>query len=289
MQHCLLLVRLNKTLKKKKNVFQKRPAADFIDPLANKKPRISHLASKATTAPVNGRLSSSCGRGDAAAAQTAVSDVASGIQHLPMLEIPRPFEALSDVSNDSSHNGRDCDPQESAASERLGQPAALPTCSTGTLSPENSALQRPRVASPAPCSNKSRKKSKKHKDKEKSKDREKEKGQTQPKQSEKKSLEGSVPAPDRPSESSSETVRCNTIPQKSTGEAQTHTRWEIKFPPQSNQAALSSSEFLNQSATWCVDGLHLVITVSRCSDVACVTQRLRGGDPCCSYLCTPKG
>ncbi|XP_075895559.1 RNA polymerase II elongation factor ELL isoform X2 [Nelusetta ayraudi] len=208
---------------------QKRPAADFIDPLLNKKPRISHLASKATTAPVNGRLSSSCGRGDAAGAQAgvavSVSDAAvmSSIQHLPMLEIPRPFEALSDVSNDSSHNGRDCDPQETAASERLSQPpslvsssAALPARSAGTSSPGHTALPGPRDSSPAPTSNKSRKKSKKHKDKEKSKDREKGKGRTQPKQAEKKNHEGVAPVPDRASELSSETVRCNTIPQKST-------------------------------------------------------------------------
>ncbi|MEQ2208299.1 hypothetical protein XENOCAPTIV_018633 [Xenoophorus captivus] len=35
---------------------QKRPAADFIDPLVNKKPRISHLASKAVPVQVNGNL-----------------------------------------------------------------------------------------------------------------------------------------------------------------------------------------------------------------------------------------
>ncbi|KAJ8374404.1 hypothetical protein SKAU_G00049840 [Synaphobranchus kaupii] len=40
---------------------QKRPAQEFIDPLANKKPRISHLTSKAS-GPVNGKLSSSNGK-----------------------------------------------------------------------------------------------------------------------------------------------------------------------------------------------------------------------------------
>ncbi|KAG5851324.1 hypothetical protein ANANG_G00091990 [Anguilla anguilla] len=40
----------------------KRAAQEFIDPLANKKPRISHLASKASSGPVNGKLSSSNGR-----------------------------------------------------------------------------------------------------------------------------------------------------------------------------------------------------------------------------------
>uniref|UniRef100_A0A3B4Y2G3 Elongation factor RNA polymerase II n=1 Tax=Seriola lalandi dorsalis TaxID=1841481 RepID=A0A3B4Y2G3_SERLL len=135
---------------------QKRPAADFIDPLVNKKPRISHLASKAATAPVNGKLSSSNGRGEAGGAQAEVVSMSDGgmsssSQQLPVLDIPRPFEALSDVSNDSSHNGRDCDSQETAVSERLSQLPSLFSVSAVLTS---------------------RKKSKKHKDKEKSKDRE---------------------------------------------------------------------------------------------------------------------
>uniref|UniRef100_G3PGD4 Elongation factor RNA polymerase II n=1 Tax=Gasterosteus aculeatus aculeatus TaxID=481459 RepID=G3PGD4_GASAC len=134
---------------------QKRPAADFIDPLANKKPRISHLASN------NGRVEG------------------GSAPPLPLLDIPRPFEALSDVSNDSSHNGRDCDSQETAASERLGQQPSLLTAPAvavaasfpahmGTLVPK-------RDKSPSSLHSKSRKKSKKHKDKEKSKDKAKEK------------------------------------------------------------------------------------------------------------------
>uniref|UniRef100_A0A4W6FTC6 Elongation factor RNA polymerase II n=1 Tax=Lates calcarifer TaxID=8187 RepID=A0A4W6FTC6_LATCA len=112
---------------------QKRPAADFIDPLVNKKPRISHLASKAATAPVNGKLSSSNGRGETGGAQAGVVSASDGgmtssSQQLPVLDIPRPFEALSDVSNDSSHNGRDCDSQETAVSERLSQPPSLFSC-----------------------------------------------------------------------------------------------------------------------------------------------------------------
>uniref|UniRef100_A0A3Q3BQI1 Elongation factor RNA polymerase II n=1 Tax=Haplochromis burtoni TaxID=8153 RepID=A0A3Q3BQI1_HAPBU len=125
---------------------QKRPAADFIDPLANKKPRISHLASKAATPPVNGKISSSNGRGDAGSAQSGVVGSApdggtpSGSQQLPMLDIPRPFEALSDVSNDSSNNGRDCDSQESAVPERFSQPPSLPQ----TSSPRHTVLEAPR-------------------------------------------------------------------------------------------------------------------------------------------------
>uniref|UniRef100_A0A8C4GKE7 Elongation factor RNA polymerase II n=1 Tax=Dicentrarchus labrax TaxID=13489 RepID=A0A8C4GKE7_DICLA len=166
---------------------QKRPAADFIDPLVNKKPRISHLASKAATAPVNGKLGSINGRGEAGGLQAAVAvsisdgGMTSSSQQLPVLDIPRPFEALSDVSNDSSHNGRDCDSQETAVSERLSQPP-----------------------SPSSCNNKSRKKSKKHKDKEKSKDRERvrEKAQEKEKEKERKSREERVPEPNRACEMS---------------------------------------------------------------------------------------
>uniref|UniRef100_A0A8D3AFD6 DOT1-like histone H3K79 methyltransferase n=1 Tax=Scophthalmus maximus TaxID=52904 RepID=A0A8D3AFD6_SCOMX len=164
---------------------QKRPAADFIDPLVNKKPRISHLASKAATAQVNGKLSSSNGRGEAGGAQAEVVSISDGgmtssSHQLPVLDIPRPFEALSDVSNDSSHNGRDCDSQETAVSEGLSQPPSLFSPSStvvtapsiSTSSPGHSALDGPRDKSLPSLNSKSRKKSKKHKEKEKSKDRE---------------------------------------------------------------------------------------------------------------------
>ncbi|MEQ2170733.1 hypothetical protein GOODEAATRI_003381, partial [Goodea atripinnis] len=119
----------------------KRPAADFIDPLVNKKPRISHLASKAVPVQVNGKLSSSCGRGDSgrslsgAAVSTSEGIITSGSQPLPVLDILRPFEALSDVSNDSSNNGRDCDSQETKLSERLSQPSSLSSVSTVAYTP----------------------------------------------------------------------------------------------------------------------------------------------------------
>uniref|UniRef100_A0A671WSC1 Elongation factor RNA polymerase II n=1 Tax=Sparus aurata TaxID=8175 RepID=A0A671WSC1_SPAAU len=184
---------------------QKRPATDFIDPLANKKPRISHLASKAATAPVNGKLSSANGRGEAGGAQGGVavsmseSGTTSSSQPLPVLDIPRPFEALSDVSNDSSHNGRDCDSQETAVSERLSQPPLLFSASTvltapsiRTSSPGHTAPEVPRDKSPSSCNNKSRKKSKKHKDKEKSKDRERVKDRVKEKVKERKSPEENV-------------------------------------------------------------------------------------------------
>lgn len=162
--------------------------------------------------------------------------VASSVHQLPVLDIPRPFEALSDVSNDSSHNGRDCDSQETAASERLSQPPSLfagsatPSLapSIGTSSPAHTVLGGPRDKSPSSCNNKSKKKSKKHKDKEKGKHREKEKDKerVQVKEKERKSRGGFVPELSRASElcTGDLTVKSNSVPHKSTGErtARTH-------------------------------------------------------------------
>ncbi|XP_028259652.1 RNA polymerase II elongation factor ELL [Parambassis ranga] len=206
---------------------QKRPAAEFIDPLVNKKPRISHLASKTATATLNGKLGSSNGRGEAGGAQSgvavSVSDggMTSSSQQLPVLDIPRPFEALSDVSNDSSHNGRDCDSQEMMVSERLSQPPSLLSVSAVVTAPSNSTsspghtvLEGPRDKSPSSLNNKSRKKSKKHKDKEKSKDRERVKEREQEK--ERKSREEHVSEPNRACEISPGNLKSNSIPHKST-------------------------------------------------------------------------
>ncbi|XP_029356290.1 RNA polymerase II elongation factor ELL isoform X2 [Echeneis naucrates] len=210
---------------------QKRPAtADFIDPLVNKKPRISHLASKAATAPVNGKLSSSNGRGEIGGVQTEMVPMSDGgttssSQQLPVLDIPRPFEALSDVSNDSNHNGRDCDSQETAVTERLSQPpslvsvsAGLTAPSIGTSSPGHLALDGLQDKSLSSLSSKSRKKSKKHKDKEKSKDRERarEKELEKEKEKERKSREERVPEPNKTCEMSPGNLKSNSIPQKST-------------------------------------------------------------------------
>uniref|UniRef100_A0A667XUA5 Elongation factor RNA polymerase II n=1 Tax=Myripristis murdjan TaxID=586833 RepID=A0A667XUA5_9TELE len=180
---------------------QKRPAADFIDPLANKKPRISHLASKAAAAPINGKLSSSNGR-------EASGTQAGSVVPLPLLDIPRPYDPLSDVSNDSSHNGRDCESQELAVSERLGQPLSafsgsmvLTVPSIGTSSPGLTALDGPRDKSPSSLHGKSKKKSKKHKDKEKTKERERE--QEKEKEKERKAGEEQMPEPDQACEISS--------------------------------------------------------------------------------------
>nr|XP_061790553.1 RNA polymerase II elongation factor ELL-like [Nerophis lumbriciformis] len=179
---------------------QKRPAADFIDPLANKKPRISHLASKAPQHPINGKLTSSNGKGEAGGAQPGIaaplsdSVLTSSTQPLPLLDIPRPFEALSDVSNDSSHNGRDCDSQETVA-DRLGQPPSLPSVTT---TPAVNASPTPLPPDESPSSaaggKKPKKKSKKHKDKEK-----KDKGRPKSQEEKEKKSPHTVPEPDRTS------------------------------------------------------------------------------------------
>ncbi|XP_016327225.1 RNA polymerase II elongation factor ELL [Sinocyclocheilus anshuiensis] len=149
---------------------QKRPA-EFIDPLANKKPRISHLASKSTGL-INGKLSSSNGR-DSSSSQSAETSSSS---HFPPLEIPRPFEPLSDVSNDS--NGRDCESQEVAVAERLSQPPSFAPRFTmleeglSSTSPAHSSLDGSQTQSAQPSLHgKSKKSSKKHKDKDKSKEK----------------------------------------------------------------------------------------------------------------------
>uniref|UniRef100_A0A3P9NV47 Elongation factor RNA polymerase II n=1 Tax=Poecilia reticulata TaxID=8081 RepID=A0A3P9NV47_POERE len=203
---------------------QKRPTVDFIDPLANKKPRISHLASKAATVQINGKLSSSCGRGDSGGAvSTSESGMMSGSQPLPVLDIPRPFEALSDVSNDSSNNGRDGDSQETTLSERLSQPPSLLSVSTvasapsiGTSSSGHTVLEGPRENGPSAVNNKSRKKSKKHKDKEKSKD----KGKGRAK--EKKICQEPASEPKAACEMSLKNFK-NSIAFKSTGKTQKYT------------------------------------------------------------------
>uniref|UniRef100_A0A672IXT2 Elongation factor RNA polymerase II n=1 Tax=Salarias fasciatus TaxID=181472 RepID=A0A672IXT2_SALFA len=153
---------------------QKRPSAEFIDPLVNKKPRISHLASKAATAPVNGQISSSNGRG-----RKAGDTLSGGSLSLPLLDIPRPLEALSDVSNDSN-----CDSNKLAVSERLSQaPSLLPVSKVVTAPGEcrpshrRTDMEAPQDTGPSPLNNKPKKNSKKHKDKEKNKEREREKEQ----------------------------------------------------------------------------------------------------------------
>ncbi|KAF5892369.1 RNA polymerase II elongation factor ELL, partial [Clarias magur] len=151
---------------------QKRPTEEFIDPLANKKPRISHLISKGST-PVNGKLNSSNGK-DSCGLPSAP---------LPLLDLSQHLEPLSDVSNDSSHNGRDSEGQEAAVAERLSQTPAV-TGSTPRTEPQSGSapsapcnVEASKDPSTSPTPHGKSKKSKKRKDKDKSrkKDPEKEK------------------------------------------------------------------------------------------------------------------
>lgn len=145
----------------------------------------------------------------------AVGDGVTSSSQLPLLDIPRPFDPLSDVSNDSSHNGRDCESQEAAMAERLSQPpvfsgtAALSVPSLGHSSPRHVGLDGPRGKSSSPSLHgKSKKKSKKHKDKEKSKERER------------KGVEERVPEPRKACDitSSPDNMKSSSIPHRSTGE-----------------------------------------------------------------------
>ncbi|XP_066551513.1 RNA polymerase II elongation factor ELL isoform X2 [Amia ocellicauda] len=177
---------------------QKRPAGEFIDPLANKKPRISHMASKASSTfngkltPANGKEGASVTNPPPAPLVAAPPDTVTSSSHLPLLDILRPCEPLSDVSNDSSHNGRECEGQEAAVAERLSQPPALapapppPLPDSGapppTTAPQPSEPGFTAASShPGPTSaslhGKSKKKSKKHKDKDKAKERERKGGE----------------------------------------------------------------------------------------------------------------
>lgn len=147
------------------------------------------------------------------AASVSDGGVTSGSQPLPVLDIPRPFEVLSDVSNDSSHNGRDCDSQEVAVSERLAQPPAAVAAapSVGTSSSGHAVPKGPQDNSSLSFNNKSKKKSKKRKDKEKSKD--KEKGR----EKERKSSE----EPSTAFEMSPKDLKNNSVLLKSTGGSNT--------------------------------------------------------------------
>ncbi|XP_063311476.1 RNA polymerase II elongation factor ELL [Pelobates fuscus] len=92
-------------------VAPKRPTQnpEFIDPLNNKKPRISHFTHRPQPA-INGKLNSSNGK-DSLSTQPFSSDPVSSSSHLPAS-----LDPLSDSSTETQH--RDCVSQE--ASERLG-------------------------------------------------------------------------------------------------------------------------------------------------------------------------
>nr|KAF6479814.1 elongation factor for RNA polymerase II [Molossus molossus] len=133
---------------------QKRPQPpDFIDPLANKKPRISHFTQRAQPA-ANGKLNVPHGR---EALLPTLGPLAGTDVHLPpRLDPPRAHDPLADVSNDLGHSGRDCDHGEVATPA----PAA---CISLPLLKDYAQPSRPHGSS---SRGKSKKKSKKHKDKE---------------------------------------------------------------------------------------------------------------------------
>uniref|UniRef100_A0A8D0H201 Elongation factor for RNA polymerase II n=1 Tax=Sphenodon punctatus TaxID=8508 RepID=A0A8D0H201_SPHPU len=139
---------------------QKRPLPlEFIDPLANKKPRISHYTHR-TQPTFNGKLNAPNGKeAPASAVLPATADSVGSSSVLPALELPLPHDPLSDVSNDLSHNGKDCEnvePTERLASHPLS--TDCPPTSKHHSGPYG----------------KSKKKSKKHKEKER---KEKKKGE----------------------------------------------------------------------------------------------------------------
>ncbi|KAM4810018.1 RNA polymerase II elongation factor ELL [Rhinophrynus dorsalis] len=132
---------------------QKRPPQnpDFIDPLANKKPRISHFTSLRSQPTFNGKLSTSNEKDSLGSASTHIPslDPVSSSSHLST-----PHESLSDSVTDNRH--KDCVSQE--ASERLGH-TPLTDCPTEGKLNCNSQHGKPK------------KKSKKHKEREKSKEK----------------------------------------------------------------------------------------------------------------------
>ncbi|XP_063003344.1 RNA polymerase II elongation factor ELL isoform X2 [Elgaria multicarinata webbii] len=91
---------------------QRPQPLEFTDPLANKKPRISHFAQR-TQAVLNGKLHPANGK-EAAAAPAPPADLVSSSSVLPSLELPRPHDPLADVSNDLGHNGKDFEAAETA-------------------------------------------------------------------------------------------------------------------------------------------------------------------------------
>ncbi|XP_053524039.1 RNA polymerase II elongation factor ELL isoform X1 [Artibeus jamaicensis] len=133
---------------------QKRPQPpDFIDPLANKKPRISHFTQRAQPA-LNGKLSVPHTR---EALLPTPGPLTGTDAHLPpRLDPPRAHDPLADVSNDLGHSGRDSDRGEVATS--------VPTaCLSLPLLKDCAQPSKPHSSS---SRGKSKKKYKKHKDKE---------------------------------------------------------------------------------------------------------------------------
>lgn len=133
------------------------PPPDFTDPLAPKKPRISHFAQRVQPA-ANGQLSAPQGREALLPTPGPLGALDTPLP--PRLDPPRTHDPLADVSNDLGHSGRD---GRDADRERRDLTAPAPTAHPGLpLPPDCAAPSRPH----GPRS-KAKKKSKKHKDKDK--------------------------------------------------------------------------------------------------------------------------
>ncbi|OBS64693.1 hypothetical protein A6R68_06748 [Neotoma lepida] len=136
---------------------QKRPqSTDFIDPLASKKPRISHFTQRAQPT-LNGKLGAPNGHETLLPTPGPTPMDTFSSSHLPpRLEPPRTHDPLADVSNDLGHSTQDYKHQEAtpAPAPHLGLP--LLTDFTQSERPAGSSHSHSRP----------KKKSKKHKDKE---------------------------------------------------------------------------------------------------------------------------
>ncbi|XP_057608830.1 RNA polymerase II elongation factor ELL [Chionomys nivalis] len=140
---------------------QKRPqSTDFIDPLASKKPRISHFTQRAHPT-LNGKLGVPNGHETLLPTLGSTPTDTLSSSHLPpRLEPPRTHDPLADVSNDLGHSAQDYKHQEAAPAPA---PASAPHLSLPLLT-DFSQSERP--AGSSHTHSRPKKKSKKHKDKE---------------------------------------------------------------------------------------------------------------------------
>ncbi|KAM7328422.1 hypothetical protein ACRRTK_012514 [Alexandromys fortis] len=140
---------------------QKRPqSTDFIDPLASKKPRISHFTQRAQPT-LNGKLGAPNGHETLLPTLGSTPTDTLSSSHLPpRLEPPRTHDPLADVSNDLGHSAQDYKHQEAT---QAPAPASAPHLSLPLLT-DFSQSERP--AGSSHTHSRPKKKSKKHKDKE---------------------------------------------------------------------------------------------------------------------------
>ncbi|XP_041531012.1 RNA polymerase II elongation factor ELL isoform X2 [Microtus oregoni] len=140
---------------------QKRPqSTDFIDPLASKKPRISHFTQRAQPT-LNGKLGAPNGHEILLPTLGSTPTDTLSSSHLPpRLEPPRTHDPLADVSNDLGHSAQDYKHQEAT---QAPAPASAPHLSLPLLT-DFSQSERP--AGSSHTHSRPKKKSKKHKDKE---------------------------------------------------------------------------------------------------------------------------